>query len=325
MVQLLCPEAVANPFGEKTMQPSFSPRKVDRMLIMPKGWMELQVSLDSKYAVSQRGLLGEKVPLEEDQYWSYSQMWLNYSNAFSDRTMMYMRIPFVRAQWKTSSDDAITTVALGDVHSGIYIQPDFGNQSLAIQVDLKSPSGVEWPSSRRGGPSDLNGFLTGTGLSNLGFIAHGKLNAGQIYALHLSAGYTLKFPGIVGYVVEENGFGNGILNAGNELRVDGKHLVQVHDQVCLEFLHSFSQRDAYYMGVSGEGLTWNVDEEILAPGWFVDAGSAISWEPNPKREIRLEASNQFYGSQTMQFAVLGIEEFSPQPGLKIALEGSVRW
>lgn len=324
--QLLCAEAFANPFGEKTMQGALNPRQVDRSFVMPKGWMELQLSVDSKYSVSQRGTSGEEIALAEDQYWSYSQMWLNYSNAFSHRVMMYLNVPFVHAQFQPSDGDAIATTALGDVHSGFYVQPDFGNQLLGFQVDLKSPSGVEWPSSRRGGPSDINGFLTGTGLTNLGLLAHGRMKLGNRYAAQISAGYIFKFPGIVGYVLEENGFGNGILNAGNELRVDGKHLVQVTDKICLEFLHGFSQRGEYLIGVSGEGVRWNsVDEQILEPGWFLDAGGAVSWEPNPKRQVRLAVSDQVLGAETMEFAVLGLEEFSPQPGMKIALEGSVRW
>ena len=323
--QLLCSSVLANPFGEKTMQPAWSPQQVDRMLIMPKGWMQLQLSIDSKYSSAQRGLTGDKIPLEADQYWSYSRMWLNFTHAFSTRTMMYMHIPIVRAQFQPSSGDAITTMALGDVHSGVFFQPTLLKHSLALQVDVKSPSGVEWPSGRRGGPSDINGFLTGTGLTNLGVTAHGKVKASQRYAVHLSAGYIIKFPGIVGYVVEENGFGNGILNAGNELTVVGRHLFQVHDDVCLELTHSFSQRGAYKMGVSGEGLLWNLSEEILAPGWFMDAGGAVSWEPTAKRELRLLVSNQIYGSETIQFAALGLEEFSPQPGTTVALQGSIRW
>lgn len=323
---LLCFDALASPFGEKTMQAPISPRQVERTFIMPKGWMELQLSVDSKYSVSQRDALGQEVALGEDQYWSYSRMWLNYSNAFSHRVMMYLNVPFVHAQFQPSDGAAISTTALGDVQSGVYLQPDFGNQLLAFQVDLKSPSGVEWSSSRRGGPSDINGFLTGTGLTNLGLLAHGRLIVGNRYAAHVSAGYIFKFPGIVGYVLEEDGFGNGILNAGNELRVDGKHMVQLTDKICLEFLHGFSQREEYFIGVSGEGVRWSsVDEMILDPGWFLDAGGAISWEPNPKRQVRFSVSDQVLGSDTMEFAVLGLEEFSPQPGLRFGLEGAVRW
>jgi hypothetical protein len=313
-------------FSQKSMQSNWSTLQIERQLVLPKGWMTLQFSLDSKYSTSQRDTTGQKIAFDNNAAWSYSRFWFNYANAFSKTTTMYIKVPIVRASLRPDSGATITTIALGDVHSGIIYQPKLHHKhALAAQLDLKSPSGVEWPGNRRGGPSDISSFLTGTGITNLGLLVHGKMWMGQRYAIHLAMGYIVKFPGIVGYVVEQDGFGNGILSPGNEIKVDAEHIVQLSDDFCLQVNHSVSQRAAYKMGVSGEGISWNVNQVIVEPSLFVDAGAGISWEPNPKRELVLSATHQIYGSQTVAFSALGLEEFFPQPGTTVALKGAVRW
>lgn len=314
-----------SPFEQKSMQPAISPNQASRPLILPKGWMEFTVEMQSKYATAQRDFNNEITPLGSNQYWSYSQLWFNYSNAFSSRLMVYMHVPFVHAQFQPSDGDAIATTALGDVHTGFYYQPTLERQNFVVQVDLKSPSGVEWPSSKDGGPNDISGFLTGTGLTNLGFIGHYKVQPSALYALHIQTGYTFKFPAIVGYVVEKNGFGNGILNAGNEFNIAAVHQVQIKPTTCLEFTHQYSHRAPYFMGVSGEGIRWHVDEEILGAGWFVNVGAGLSWESSPMQAYSLHIDQQVLGTSTTAFALLGLEEFSPQPGTTISLKGSRRW
>jgi hypothetical protein len=323
---MLCAAAAAGPFDQKSMQEALGERQIDRPLVMPKGWMELGLSLDSKWSTAQRNSSGEAIGFEDGARWSYSRLWLDFSNALSSRATLYMRIPFVRASMLPAAGSPVTTVALGDVHSGIiYQRKRDPRRALAWQIDLKSPSGVEWPSSLQGSPASIDGFLTGTGLTNLGFQVHGKASLGDRYSMRLSAGYVFKFAAIVGYVMEIDGFGNGMLDAGDEAQAEWWLGIQLAPGICLETEAKASRRGAYAMGVPGDGVFADKGSEILGPGVFADAGAAVSWEHAENRELRIEASHQVVGSDTSPFAPLGLEEFSPQPGTTAGLQWRLRW
>ena len=323
---LLCAAATAAPFGKKSMQEALGSRQVDRGLVLPKGWMELELALDSKRSAAQRGLDGQPEPFAEGAHWSYSRLWLGFSNAFSSRTTLYMRIPFVRASMHPAGGSAVTTTAMGDVHTGIVYQHSSGKPlMMAWQLDLKSPSGVEWPGSLSSSPMGADSFLTGTGVTNLGLHGHAKARIGENYALRLSAGYIFKFAAIVGYVVEDGGFGNGMLDAGDEAVIQWWNGLQLKPGLCLEVQAAGSRRGAYRIGAPGEGIFAAKGSEILGPGIFADAGAAISWEHAENRALRAGVRHQVAGADTRTFATLGLEEFSPQPGTTAELRWSLRW
>jgi len=308
------------------MQAEWADRQVEREFTLPKGWFEVQLAADSKLSTAVRGSDGNPEDLLGGARWSYSRVWLKVHHGFSNRTRMYMEIPWVRARLHTADDETITTMALGDVHTGVWIQPWVKKRwATSLQVDLKSPSGLEWPSSFDSSPGNITSFLTGTGLTNLSLIVHGRLHLLDWLATELAVGYVFKMPAVVGYVIEQDGFGNGKLDAGDEFRVTSKTTVQVHNDVAVSLRGHFSHRGWYRMGVSGPDPGWEGAIDLLAPGYFLDVGGDVSWEPMPQFELSGALEAQVLGTDTRLFAPLGLEEFTPQPGMTASLSGTIRW
>ena len=317
--------AFANPFAPKTMKGDWAVRPIDRSLALPKGITELTVALSSKLSFGYRDAAGDYYPYA-DSAWYYSQARLRYAHGLSKRITLTLDIPWVWSSLQTADGDAIDTFALGDVETRILFQPwDTQSGMLAFTLALKSPSGVEWPASGRDGPGDIQGFLTGTGTTNLGAGFTAQWKPHPSCAMRISGGYTLKIPAVVGYVVEDGGFGNGILDPGDELWASGTQLLALHERLTLSLHTKYSWRSSYQLGASGSGLWMENPQELLAPTHFLDAGGGLAVEPHPLLSFRLYAAYQLLGSDTRTFATLGLEEFSPQPGWTARLEGALRW
>ena len=80
------------------------------------------------------------------------------------------------------------------------------------------------------------------------------------------------------------------------------------------------------MGTSGSSPTGVVLEDIAdSGGTFTDVGLTAFWSPDSHWEVNLDLGAQLLGSDTRTFAHLGLEEFSPQPGVTTGLEVAARW
>ncbi len=327
LLALLGSVAHAGPFTHRASQGEWTQRQVERDYVLPKGWLQIQLAADTKSSSGTRDASGAVVPWDEGTRWRYSRLWLNIDQGFSHRVSLYARIPVVHASLRSTAGAETDTVAIGDVHTGVWVQPWLeGAWTGALQLDLKAPSGVEWPSDFIGGSSNTGGFLTGTGITNLGAHAHVRRTIGGAAALRAQLGYVRKFPAIVGYIIEDGGFGNGWLNAGDELQLGLEAAVQLADAWAVAGQARYSHRAVYRMGVSGQGAASLELEDIPnSAGDFVDAGLELAFSPSANWEWGLGASAQLLGSDTRIFAHLGLEEYSPQPGLTIDLKGAYRW
>jgi hypothetical protein len=324
---LLVSAVHAGPFTHRTSQGEWVERHVEREYTMPKGWLQLELAADSKGSHATRDETGALVPHDEGTAWQYSRLWLNVDQGFGQRVSIYAHIPVVHAYLRSASGASTSTVAMGDVHTGFWFQPWRERAwAFALQGDLKAPSGVEWPSDFIGGSANTSGFLTGTGITNLGAHLHLRRTLGAAAALRARLGYVRKFPAVVGYIIEDGGFGNGWLNAGDEVQAGLEAQVQLADAWAVSAVGSYSHRGVYYMGVSGEGSTTLELSSIPgSAGDFVDAGLGLAFSPSTWVELGLGAQVQVLGSDTRLFSHLGLEEYSPQPGLVLDLRGAVRW
>lgn len=130
----------------------------------------------------------------------------------------------------------------------------------------------------------------------------------------------------MGYVLEDNGFGLGWLDPGNELLLQGDLLVQVLDDLAFGGSARYSQRGPYGIGTKGAGTDAPELQTIAnSDGAFTDIGASVSFEPSTHFEVQARLSSQVLGSDTRLFAPLGLEEFSPQPGLTLGCTGVYRW
>ncbi|MEZ4316721.1 MAG: hypothetical protein R3F61_04440 [Myxococcota bacterium] len=323
----LVPDATAGVFNTKTMHGEWPDRQAQREHVLPKGWMQLDVSVDNKTTHSFRDEDGTKLRYDDRVAWSYTRMWLRFDQGFSRRIRIYMHVPWVEARLRNDHGTLISTRALGDIQTGIVYQPVIGKRlALAGKLEVKAPSGVEWPGNFIGGPTGTDTFLTGTGITNVGVHALGRLLVLDGLAFSLDAAFVWKVPGIVGYVVETDGFGNGWLDPGDELVAHGTMVHNWTRDFALSGDIRASFRTPYRIGVSGPSV-WKAELDRMpgTAGGFLDLGMAASWEPNPHIELKAHFRSQVLGADTTHFAALGLEEFSPQPGTELGAGAVVRW
>ena len=316
--------AEAGPFYPKTMTQELPQRHIDRNLVLPKGVMGLGLNLSSKYSTGYRDEQGV-FQAYQNTSWSYTQYTVQYNSGLSKRLMLNLEIPWVMARLKTENDGLVQTFALGDVQTSVRYQPKIdGTNDVAFELKLKSPSGVEWPESNRGSPADIQSFLTGTGTTNLETNIYLQVPF-KNYASTLSGGYVLTFRSIVGYVVEDAGFGNGILDPGNVLWATWTNLFQFSNTFSASFYTTYKRHGTYRIGVSGAGTGWENPKTLQDPTAFLDGGFLLHFEPESKYFFSAGAEYQMLGSDTRTFAALGLEAFSPQPGITAKLNGGLRW
>jgi len=326
LAAMLAP-AQAGVFNTKTMHGEWSEKQSQREHVLPKGWMALEVSLDNKTTHSFRDASGRKLRYDNDVAWSYSRMWLRFDQGFSRRLRLYIHVPWVEARLRNDNGTLIRTRALGDVNTGVVFQPVLDRRvAVAGKLDIKAASGVEWPGNFVGGPTGTDSFLTGTGATNVGLHMLGRLLVFDSFALKLDTAFVWKVPGIVGYVVETDGFGNGWLDPGDELLAHGSFVHNWTRDLAFQGEMRVSYRTAYRIGVSGPSV-WKADLDPMpgSAGSFVDLGLSMSWEPDDHVELKAHFRSQVIGADTTQFAALGLEEFSPQPGTELGAGVVVRW
>ena len=323
---LLATNAQAGPFTEKTSMGDWPETRVQRGYALPKGWLQLTAEVDHKDARAYRNAQGDVTEFEDGTRFHYFRTWLKIDQGFSRRAKLYLHLPYVSARLESDRGADVHTMAFGDAHAGFWYQPNpEGNAIWAVQLDYKAPSGVEWPSDFIGGPSNIRSFLTGTGITNLGAHLHGRVLVGDRLALRAEAGRVIKFPGIVGYVIETEGFGNGWLDPGDETRLGAELELQAHDKVSLDLGVLRSMRGAYKIGTSGASTT-SVNWDLLAPeGSFTWFDLGASYTVNRHLELTGNLASQVQGTETMTFQPLGLEEFSPQPGRSWTGAVVVRW
>ena len=318
--------AFASPFSDKTMKGELTLLPMHRDLLLPKGRMSLGFDVASKNIIGYRDGNGNIVEYQNTNF-LYNTSTLHYANGFSNSITMYATMPFVwQYLQKTDFQKPIQTRALGDVRTGIrYSIHHTDVRQYALTAELKSPSGVEWPSSYSGYPNDIQGFLTGTGTTNLGIGSQMRWNVSPKYTMDVDLGYIQKFRAVVGYVIEKDGFGNGRIKPGNEIFVQWKHRFALRDHIEIDGWGAYSYRSTYLYGTSGEGVLWNNKQELMAPTSYADAGLSFFYSPSIHHTWLISLQQQIWGSGTELFSLLGLEEFSPQPGMVYSFQYEVRW
>jgi hypothetical protein len=315
----------AGVFTHKTMQGDWDAQAVSRGFVLPKGWLETGLRVEAKQTSAFRDSAGERRE-HVNTLWRHAQLWAEVRQGFSPQVSLYARVPWVMSSLQPARGTTITTFAMGDAHTGLVFQPLSGeNHSVALNLDLKAASGVEWPSGD-GGPTGTGSFLTGTGITNLGTHVLGRFTALDRIRLDGAAGYVRKFPGIVGYVVQTDGFGNGWIDPGDEWVLHGGVQTQVLDWVAVSAGVGSRYQSVSRIGVSGEGTT-SLDLSPVAQtgGNWVDGQLGLSLEPSDHWGVEYTAARDIAGPDSRTWAHLGLEEFSPQPGWTHGVRAVSRW
>ena len=323
-ISVLTGAADAGPFTAKTSQGEWVENAVMRPLVLPKGWLEVGIGADTKKSTQYRGGDGGLRAYSEDIGWRYSRLWFELRQGFSDRVTLYGRVPIVDARLDLAMGSQVSTTDVGDARLGVMVQPWLDELvDVGFSIELKTPTGVEWPEGS-GGPDDTHGFLTGTGTTDLGANVHGRLALMERFKLGADIGYVHKFAAIVGYVEEVGGFGNGIMDPGNEFRLGASVMGKLIDGVSLSVAGRHRSIGEAQIGVSGDG------ERVLRPirpsgGEWFDASVTLSVEPSRHWLVEGWTARDLTGADTRTFAHLGLEDFAPQPGWTFGSRVAARW
>ncbi len=316
--------AHAGPFTHKTSQGEWVSNPVERPLVMPKGWLEVGAAFETKTSTEYRGTDGVRRSQPAGVRWRYSQTWLELRQGFSDRVTLYGRAPIVSARLDLAGGSHISTTDVGDARLGLVAQPwEVGPHSLGFSLELKTPTGVEWPEGS-GGADDTSGFLTGTGTTDLSGRLHGRYSVAERLLLGANLGYVHKFAAVVGYVQEVGGFGNGIIDPGDVVELTASIQALVVDGVSVTAGADYRLMGQAEVGVTGDG--GDGLQPVLPSGgrWF-DVSTKVTVEPTPHLSAEVWLSRDLAGGDTRPFAHLGLEDFAPQPGWTYGLRGVTRW
>ncbi|MEC8193616.1 MAG: hypothetical protein VX127_12825 [Myxococcota bacterium] len=316
--------ADAGPFTKKSSQGEWTRSRVDRGWVLPKGWLSVGLAVEHKNSTSYRGSDGGLRAQPDGMLWQHSKLWLELHQGFSDRVTLYGRLPYVRSSLQPATGNQITTIAVGDAHAGIVMQSLGGAAwDTAVSADLKLPSGVEWPEGT-GGPANTSSFLTGTGITNLGLYVHALARVPGVASAMARVGYVRKFPGVVGYVTATDGFGNGIINPGDEWVADTELRLSAASFASVAVVGTVRRLGTAVIGINGDGERLTTPVRHSAGTW-VDAGVEVSVEPSAHWAVELGVAVDRYGGDSRPFAHLGLEEFSPQPGVQWSSRLVSRW
>ena len=63
----------------------------------------------------------------------------------------------------------------------------------------------------------------------------------------------------------------------------------------------------------------------MNPTNYTDVGLSIFYVPSVHHTLGLSVEHQVLGSDSQLFSLLGLEEFSPQPGTTVSFSYEVRW
>jgi len=316
---LLLSTALAGILQTKTGDAEWFEAPIQRGVLMPRGWMSVELGADDKHSTAYRNARGQVVDYADGTEFVYHRLWLDIEQGFSDRVTFSLMVPWVHTTLKNDLGAELATLAMGDAVAGFT----YGNlRGEAVSLHLKTPSGVEWPS---GFTNSTTGFLTGTGTTDLTLTLHEHVVRGR-WAAHAQAFGTWRIPGIVGYVVEKDGFGNGWMDAGDSVggelalkRALGQRVV-VHADGRAEMFQVFQT------GTSGDSV-FRINKEVLprTGGLWVFAGGGVDVDLSRHWAVGYDLSWQAMGTDSRVFGGLGLEAFSPQPGITHTVSVEGRW
>jgi hypothetical protein len=328
LLAALISSAQAGLFTPKRMQGEWPERQVERPWVLPKGWTQVSLSYDHKIATGQWNAGYTREAWRHNTRWDYGRMWLRLDHGVSRHMRLFVHLPvWVHARLRNDFGTDTSTHGLGDAETGLWVQPWLDQDwHAAYKLFIKAPSGVEWPSDYVGGSDGTSGFILGTGITNVGLSAHHRWAPNRWLKLEVSLGGVVKLPAVTGYVLEDEGFGNGWFDPGDEGWAELGVGIQVTDDVALYGHCDLSARANHRMGVSGPSTVRNLMEPMLGTsGVWIDVEVAGSWEPWPQLEVGASAKANVLGGDTSLLGHLGLEELAPQPGWTLAGSVTGRW
>jgi hypothetical protein len=221
--------AATGTFGVKTMREPLATREVERSLVLPKGWVELDLGYDLKRGIGKWDSDGDKV-LWDSARWNYHTARATVRYGIHPKLEMYWTAPFhvARLQNEKLGTD-ITDASVGDVGFGASYEiwgKEDPRSSWIATLGYKAPTGSENPGTYIGGPLNMSGFVFTTGTPDLSLATSFKHAFGPVFFV-VHASWEHRFSGLALYVIEAESFQfQGRIKPGDRGRADLTAAVQ---------------------------------------------------------------------------------------------------
>jgi hypothetical protein len=255
----------------KTMREPLPTREVERSLLLPKGWLQLDLAYDHHIGTGAWSSVGDK-DMFETATWAYDTQRVRISYGLSPQWNLWWEVPF--------HEGHLTNDALGtDLHDGglndprvgakfellqrdpppplgVDVRPEPRKSSVSLEAEYKGPAGNESPGTYIGGPLNQSGLIFTTGTPDLQLGIAAKTQLGPL-ALTGRVDYMHRFGGVVQYLVElEELQFLGRIKPGDQLKVDAKVEVQAGPLVPYADAR-FTRRDTTRIGTTAPTPTPN--------------------------------------------------------------------
>ena len=263
---LVAPSAIAGSgaFGVKTMREPLPAHTVERSLLLPKGWLQLDLAYDLHHGTGAWSPDGEVVPFEHAD-WTYQTERATVSYGLTHQIELSWSIPVHQAH--LTNDLLLTDTkdwSPGDPVIGMKYElldrdppPAIGSNeprapldhSLALEFAYKAPAGKESPGTYIGGPLNVSGFVFTTGTPDLSMVLAGRKQLGPI-GLDGRIGYVRRFSAVTQYLIElENLQFLGRIKPGDQIKTEVRFMVQAGPVV------PFVDTAVVYRGITRTGTT----------------------------------------------------------------------
>ena len=228
-IGVLTGSASAGPFTAKSSQGAWVADAVARPLVLPKGWLEVGLSADTKRSTQYRGGDGElRARTQTISPWRYSRLWFRLRQGFSDRVTLSTDACPLWTRGSTLRWAVRSARPMSVMHASASSYSRGLNAVWMRDSRWNSRRRRVW-SGRKGqiGPGDTHGFLTGTRTTDLAAHLHGRLTVLDRLKLGADLGYVHKICSDCWLCRGGWGFGNGVMDPGNEVHLRGSVMGKV--------------------------------------------------------------------------------------------------
>ena len=318
-------------FTEKTMRAPLPRQAIERGLLLPRGWVELELDANRKTATANWSADGEREEWN-DATFQYQTERVQLSMGYGGRLEFWLALPFHQASLTNSSIEAAgngptKAGSIGDPRVGWrYLLFDGGGPQVSqgvFEFEYKGPTANESAGSFIGGPNNFNTFVFTTGTPDAYVGLMGKFQFGPL-AVSPRAGYTRRFSSTVQYLIElENFQFLGRMKPGDLFTASLKVEAQAGP------LNLFATPDFRYRGATRVGTT--------APGWNpnsyldpVGGSDGFNFDVMAGAELNVSRSLDvsFYANVPLMgqdFQFFPIEDLHPTAGLTVGGNLEVRY
>ena len=214
----------------------------------------------------------------------------------------------------------ITSVGLGDVHTGLRVQAlrlqskdGRISNSLVIGLDMRLPSGSESPGTYIGGPNNIVTIVTGAGTWGFDLYARYRQHL-AFFGFDVGIGYVLNPANTVMYLVDtETQYFSRALDPGDVVHGDIKFTVQPAKQIAIQAGFDLDYRTVTKWGHTVETLPYCRDcpEVPNSEGLYVDFIARLLLDPTPHLGIDIYLEATMAGRRNFLWP---LEEISPSRG-----------